>query len=135
MDSFFVHILAEDHVLHRGQCQSMTVPLSDGLYGILAHHSNMVSAVVPGELNLVTAEGEHISAAVSNGFLKIEDNDVLLLVETAERPEEIDAARARKAAEAAREAILSKQSQLEYRTSQAMLIRAANRLKVKDHNK
>ena len=131
MDSFYAHILAEDHVLYRGYCRSMKVPLCDGLYGILANHSNLVSAVVPGELSFVTEEGETMCAAVSSGILKVENNDVLLLVETAELPEDIDAASARRLAEAAKEALMSKQSLIEYRTNQAILIRATNRLRVK----
>ena len=61
----------------------------------------------------------------------MEDNDVLVLVDTAERPEEIDANRARRAADQAREALLQKKSIQEYRTAQTNLARALNRLKVR----
>ena len=131
MRSFYIHVLAEDHVLVRGDCLSLVLPLVDGLYGIQANHSPMLSAVVPGELSCTMADGSSISAAVSNGLVKVENNDVLVLVESAERPEEIDTARAKRAAEEARDAMMAREASLEYRAAQATLIRATNRLRVK----
>jgi len=131
MNCFYLHVLAEDHVVFRGNCRSIVVPIADGQYGIMANHSNMVSAIVPGEMHFVTEEGETVTAAVSGGIVKAEANDVLVLVESAERPEEIDAARARRTAEEARDAMMAKEAGMEYRAAQATLIRATNRLRVK----
>ena len=55
-------------------------------------------------------------------------------MDSAERPEEIDAIRAQRAADEAREAILQKRSAQEYRMAQANLARALNRLRVKSEN-
>jgi F-type H+-transporting ATPase subunit epsilon len=52
-------------------------------------------------------------------------------VDTAERPEEIDANRARRAADEAKEALLQKRSIQEYHAAQANLSRALSRLRVK----
>ena len=131
MKSFYLRVLAEDHVVFRGDCVSVVVPIADGQYGIMADHSNMVSAIVPGEMHFTTAEGETVTAAVSSGIIKVEANDVLALVESAERSEEIDAARARRAAEAARDAMMAREASMEYRAAQATLIRVTNRLRVK----
>ena len=64
--------------------------------------------------------------------MKIENNEVLVLVDAAERPEEIDENRAKAEAAAAREAILQKKSIQEYHSAQTRLARAINRLKVKN---
>ncbi len=131
MDSFYIHILAEDHVLLRGDCLSLTLPIIDGLYGIQAHHSNMISAIVPGILSCTMADGSSLTAAVSNGLVKVEDNDVLVLVESAEAPEDIDLIRAKRAAEEAQAEMQKNLSMMEYRAAQASLIRATNRLRAK----
>ena len=131
MASFQVHILAADHTFYQGPCQSLIVPTPEGQYGVLAHHSNMISAIVPGTLQYREEGQPFQQAAVSSGLIKVENNDVLILVDTAERPEEIDENRARRSAEAAREAILQKRSIREYRSAQATLTRALSRLKVK----
>lgn len=55
-----------------------------------------------------------------------------MLVDTAESPDEIDESRARRAADAAKEDMLRRQSVREYYAAQAKLARAMNRLKVKN---
>ena len=124
MEAFQVHILAADHTFYEGPCESLVVPTVDGEAGILAHHCNIIAAVVPGELRCRTPEGEEYRAAVSEGLVKVEGGDVLVLVDSAERPEEIDANRAR-------EEMIQKRSIQEYRMAQANLARALNRLRVK----
>ena len=134
MESFYIHILAEDHVLCRGDCTSLVLPLIDGLYGIQAHHSSMISAVIPGVLSCTMADGTVINAAVSNGLVKVEDNDVLVLVESAEESGDIDALRAKRDAEEAEAALRSHKTAMEYRVAQAALLRATNRLRAKGYH-
>ena len=131
MKPFSVHILAADNVFYQGPCESLIVPTIDGQYGILADHSNTISAIVPGVLTYRVPGGTEQISAVSAGLVKIEDNDVLVLVDTAERPEDIDANRARRAADEAKEALLQKRSMQEYQAAQVNLARAINRLRVK----
>ena len=131
MDTFQVHILAADRTLYEGPCVSLTIPVSDGERGILAHHASMMAAVVPGMLGYQPPGEEIQLAAVSPGMVKVEANEVLVLVDSAERPEEIDEARARREADQAREALLQKKSRQEYQLAQGSLARALNRLRVK----
>ena len=131
MDTFQVHILAADRPMYEGPCVSLTIPASDGERGILAHHASMMAAVVPGMLRYQPPGEEIQLAAVSPGMVKVEANEVLVLVDSAERPEEIDEARARREADQAREALLQKKSRQEYQLAQGSLARALNRLRVK----
>ena len=131
MDTFQVHILAADKNFYEGPCVSLTIPTSDGEQSILAHHSDMIAAILPGTLRYQVPDGPVRLAAVSSGMVKIQKNNVLVLVDSVERPEEIDAARARREADQAREAILQKKSIQEYHLAQASLARALNRLRVK----
>ena len=131
MSTFRVHILAASHTFYDGECESLVIPTPRGQYGILDGHSNVISAIVPGTMSYRIPGEETKIAAVSSGLIKIENNEVLVLVDSAERPEEIDANRAKEAADAAREALLQKQSIREYRTAQTNLARAIARLRVK----
>jgi F-type H+-transporting ATPase subunit epsilon len=78
--------------------------------------------------------GEDETAFVSSGLIEVEDNHVILLIDSVERPEEIDENRARLAEDAAKEEILQKRSMQEYQLAQARLARATNRLRVKGHS-
>ena len=68
--------------------------------------------------------------AVGVGFVEIVNNRVTLIVDTAEKPEDIDVRRAQEQKERAEERIRQKQSIQEYYHSQASLARAMNRLRV-----
>ena len=131
METFQVHILAADHTFYEGPCESLTIPTSDGEHCILAHHSSMIAAIQPGTMRYRLPEEESRLAAVSPGMVKVEQNEVLVLVDSAERPEDIDAARARREADEAKEALLQQRSRQEHRVAQATLARALNRLRVK----
>ena len=130
MSSFRVHILAASHTFFDGDCESLIVPTSEGQYGILAGHSNTISAIVPGKLTYRVPGGSPQYAAVSAGLVKIENGEVLVLVDTAERPEDIDVNRALRAREEAEEALRQKRSMAEYQLAQGNLVRALNRLRV-----
>lgn len=131
MENFPVHILAADEPFYEGPCQSISVPTTTGMYGVLAHHTNVILAIVPGTLRYRCEGEEEKLAAVSAGLMKVENGEVLILVDSAERPEEIDANRAQRAADRAKEELLQKKSIQEYRMAQSNLARALSRLQVK----
>lgn len=134
MNTFQVHILAADQPFYEGKCESLIIPTIEGQYGIMAHHFDMIGALVPGVLKFRAPGREDQFASVSAGLVKIEKNDVLVLVDSAERPEDIDVNRAKRAADEAREALLQKKSIQEYKLAQADLARAVSRLKVQNYH-
>ena len=102
MNTFTLNVLAAEKPFFEGDCISLVIPTNDGQYGILAKHNNMIAAIVPGVLKITTPDGTETVAAVSEGLVKVENNQVLILVDTVERPEEIDENRARRSAEQAK---------------------------------
>ncbi|MBR5066913.1 MAG: ATP synthase F1 subunit epsilon [Lachnospiraceae bacterium] len=134
MNSFTLHILAAERNFYEGECESLVVPITDGSYGIMANHKNMVAAIVPGIMEYSIPEGERVIVCVSQGILIVADNDVKVLVDTVETPEEIDENRAKAAAEQAKEAMLQKKSIQEYKSAQMRIAREMNRLKLKNRN-
>lgn len=130
-ETFMTHILAADRKFYEGPLESLIVPTNEGQYGILAKHRNVITATVPGVLKYKLPNQEFKTAAVSSGLVKIENGEVLILVDSCERPEEIDVNRAKKAEAKAKEELLQKKSIQEYQSAKLRLARAINRLKVK----
>ena len=129
-NTFYLKIISANRVFYSGRCRSLIGPEYDGQKEILAHHEDMVIAIDDGEMRFQTEGSENWEyAVVGMGFVEIVNNRVTLLVETAERPEEIDVARAREAKERAEEQLRQKQSIHEYYHSRASLARAMARLK------
>lgn len=133
MNAFHLTILAAEKAFYEGECVSLVIPTVDGQQGIQARHNDMIAAIVPGELKFIAPDGSLTMAAVSEGLIKVENGTVLILVDTVERPEEIDANRAKLSAEQAKEAILQKKSIRDYYAAQAKMARAISRLRVKSH--
>lgn len=129
MSTFYLEILAAEGAYFRGECESITIPAPDGRCGILPHHSPLISAIVPGQADFTTPDGARRAVLVGAGLMKVEDNAVLLLVDTAEAPEEAQANRARREAERAKEEELGRKSLREYQTAQAALARALERMR------
>ena len=102
MKTFPLRVLAPERTFFDGACTSLTVPSIDGMYGLMAQHEDIVLAIVPGKLALRDADGVEQIAAVSEGVLKMEHGEALVLVDTIERPEEIDLHRAEEMAAEAR---------------------------------
>lgn len=127
--SYKLQIMASDHMVFDGQAVSVVVPTTEGLAGILADHSNVVMAVIPGILEYQPEEGERQTVVVSDGLLKSENGEVMILVDTAERPEDIDEARANRARERALEELKRGKTAREHAIAGAELSRALSRIK------
>jgi F-type H+-transporting ATPase subunit epsilon len=80
------------------QVNSVTVPGRGGEMGILPGHAPLISELRTGVLSY-NEDGTMFQLHVSGGFVEVNDDRVSVLAEIAERPEEIDAARARLARE------------------------------------
>ncbi|HJY27473.1 MAG TPA: F0F1 ATP synthase subunit epsilon [Pyrinomonadaceae bacterium] len=72
----------------------VTVPGLGGELGILPGHTPLISQLQTGVLTYVQ-EGKSSSLHVSGGFVEVRDDHVSVLADIAERPDEIDAARAK----------------------------------------
>ena len=72
----------------------VTVPGLGGELGILPGHTPLISELQTGVLSYIQ-DGKTFQLHVSGGFVEVRDDHVSVLAEVAERPEEIDAARAR----------------------------------------
>lgn len=134
MNTFKCRIIEADNTFYAGEMTSLVVPALDGDYGVLAMHQNVVVAIIPGKLKFQTEDGEWQEAIVSDGMMRIDDGEVLVLVDSAEWPYEIDIERVKAKEAAAREAMLQKKSVREYTLAEASLKRAVARIKIKETN-
>lgn len=100
----------------------------DGEIGILAGHIPFVVAVDTGVIK-IKKDNEWLEAIVSEGFAEVKQDRTILLVDTAEWPNEIDINRAKAARERASERLNQQLSRIEYVRSKAALARAVARIK------
>ena len=126
--TFGLEIYASNKLAYAGRARSLVVPVEDGEKAFLAHHANVIVAIVPGELRYEDADGNKVVAAVSSGFVEMINNRAKLFCLSVERPEEIDIRRAQEAKEHAEEQLRQKQSIPGIPLNQLALARAMTRL-------
>ena len=80
----------------------VVLPLFDGESGVSANHAPMIGRLGPGELRVKNGSDTHCFY-VDGGFVQIEDNVVSVLTGSSTPANDIDAAEAKKALEAASE--------------------------------
>ena len=133
MAAYHLSIITPEHTFYEGDVESLVFTTSDGEWCVMAGHQPMVINIVEGELR-ITAEGRTRWAASSAGFVTIMQDEVLVMLQTCEWPEEIDIKRAERDKHAAEEILRQKKSMQEYALASSMLARAMVRLKVKNRN-
>lgn len=131
---FHLEILSPDRAFYVGDCLSLVIPISDGMLGIMAHHTPITAAIVDGEVTFTTPRGEKQVCAVTQGMLHVADNQVQLLCDSALRPDEINEEAERRRAEEALLQLREKQGHRDYVLSQLAFAKAVNHLRVKQHN-
>lgn len=132
MNTFILRVLSADQPFYQGEATSLVIPAAEGQYGIMANHRNMICAIVPGTLKITDMEEDRINIKVTKGMVKVEANEVLVLVEFAEYEELYELRLKEKEDAAAKDIELQKKSMNEYMLAQARLSKAMNKLAKKN---
>ena len=92
------------------QAEEVQIPGKNGYLGVLPGHAPLITELSVGEITYrehsASSSGEE-RLAVAWGFAEVLPDKVTILAESAERPSEIDVARARKAKERAEQRLTS----------------------------
>ena len=106
----------------------IVIPGSQGYFGVLPGHAPFLTTLGVGELMYRIGRDEHY-LVVANGFAEVRNDKVIVLADTAERPEEIDRARAERARERAERRLSGRgEEEVDYNRALAALARALARL-------
>ncbi len=128
-DTFQLEIVTPEKLVVNEAVEEAQIPGLGGYLGILPGHAPLLTELAVGIITY-RAQGVTKSLSVAWGFAEVLPDKVTMLAETAERPNEIDVARAQKAKERAEQLLKSNDPQLDYERAQDALQRAETRLKV-----
>jgi F-type H+-transporting ATPase subunit epsilon len=113
-----------------GEVQGFTAALDDGEIGVCVDHAPFTAPVCTGILKIKDKDGAWKEAFTTEGILEVKARKTVLLVETAEWPEEINEERALTSKREAEETLKTRILKFETVTARAKLKRADMRLKV-----
>jgi F-type H+-transporting ATPase subunit epsilon len=130
MKTFKTQILTPDGSVFDGETVSVKVPGSQGQFQVLHNHAALMSSLTVGTAEISDSENNEQLLAISGGFVEVNNNEVTVLAQAAERPEEIDVERAKEAEERARKRL--KDNKMDTARADAALKRAVNRINLAD---
>ena len=119
------------------EADEVVAPGAEGYFGVLPGHAAMLTTLKPGEVTYRSGQTEH-HLAVLGGFAEVRAERVIILAENAERPQEIDRARAERARQRAEMRLQGRSpeglvEEIDFARALEALARALTRLLVLSH--
>ena len=96
----YCRVITPEEVIYDGEANLVVARIADGDLGVLVDHSPLVSTVEVGEVRIREGDEQRVYAT-SDGFFKVSENLVQVLVEEAVSVEDIDTSAAEQRVEEA----------------------------------
>ena len=128
---FSLKIITPDRMFYEGQVSMVEFNTTEGEIGIYKKHVPTTVIISPGILTITETDGTK-EAALHAGFAEILQDEVVIMAEIVEWPEEIDLKRAEAARERAEERLRSKTPETDVLRAETALQKALARIHVID---
>ncbi len=131
MSKFMLEIVTPVRQFFHGEVEMVIARGSEGDIGILKGHEPFVTPLQIGKIR-IKIDGQFKIAAISQGYIKVSKERVVILTDSAEWPEEIDIERAKRAKERAEQRLQQKTGDMDVLRAELAIKRASNRIGVAD---
>jgi F-type H+-transporting ATPase subunit epsilon len=129
-DVMKLHVITPDREFYDGEVTMVELTTSEGEIGVYPNHIPLTAVVAPGVLKIHEA-GEVKKAALISGFLTIQPEEITVLAEICEWPDEIDYKRAEEAKVRAQRRLSANSGEIDVARAESALHRALVRLEVR----
>ena len=127
--SIQLRIVSADRSLVNEQVDEVEIPGSDGYFGVLPGHTPLLALLGAGELWYRQGQEKHF-LLIAFGFAEVQPDQVTILAEVAERPDEIDVSRAEAARRRAEERLARPVIDMDAERARIALLKSLIRLQV-----
>ena len=127
--TFQLEIVTPAKLMVKDAAEEAQIPGLSGYLGILPGHAPLITELAVGVITYKASGATH-ALSVAWGFAEVLPDKVTILAEAAERPEEIDVARAQEAKNRAEALLKSNDPKVDYARAEDALQRAETRLSV-----
>lgn len=123
-------IVSAEEEIFSGNVKNIIAAAMMGEVGIYPQHTPMITPLKPGEVKVISEEGEEHLFFISGGVLEVQPNIVTVLADTAIRGEDLDEAKAAESKKRAEEALADKSENIDAAKALSELAQAAAQLKM-----
>jgi len=124
-----LEVVTPDRALVSQQVDEVQLPGSEGYFGVLPGHTQLLATLQVGELWYRVGQERHY-LAVAFGFAEVLPDRVTVLAQIAERPNDIDVPRAEAAKKRAEERLARPQADVDFERARVALMKSLIRLQV-----
>ena len=129
-DTLSLEIATPMRLVVADMVDEVIAPGSEGYFGVLRGHAPFLTTLGVGELTYRKGRDEY-HLALAGGFAEVRNDKVIILADSAEKPEEIDRERAERARQRAEQRLGGRgQEDIDYARCTGALARALTRLHV-----
>lgn len=129
-DALKLTILTPEREFYTGEVTEIVTVSTQGAIGILPDHMPLVTTLKPCVTEITEKGGKKLKAFTSTGMLEVKDNDVKILCDACEWPEEVDLKRAEESKKRAEQRLVNKDG-IDVKRAELALARAMAREKLK----
>jgi len=129
MKTLHVSVVTPDGPVLEDSFEMVSCKSEEGELGILPGHIPLVTPLSISAVRLKRGNDEE-KLAVNGGFLEARPDEITILAQSAERPEDIDVKRAEEARKRAEQRLQSKQDDIDLYRAELALKRAINRINI-----
>ncbi|MES2037980.1 MULTISPECIES: F0F1 ATP synthase subunit epsilon [unclassified Undibacterium] len=124
-----VDVVSAEELIFSGEAEFVALPGEAGELGIYPKHTPLITRIKPGAVRIkVPGKAEDEFVFVAGGLLEVQPNAVTVLADTAIRGQDLDEAKANEAKKLAEQALVNRDSKIDYAQAQAELASAIAQL-------
>ncbi|WP_415407619.1 ATP synthase F1 subunit epsilon [Sulfurovum sp. CS9] len=83
MELMKLEIVTPDGVIFDAEVKQVTLPGSEGEFGVLAHHATLVSLLDTGVIGIEKSDGSELAVAINSGYVKVDEEKTTCIVDGA----------------------------------------------------
>ena len=83
MELMKLEIVTPNGVIFDGEVKQVTLPGSEGEFGVLSNHATLVSLLDTGVIVLEKPDGKEVAVAIDSGYVKVDEEKTTCIVDGA----------------------------------------------------
>ena len=117
-----VEVVSAEEQIFSGEAEFVVLPGESGELGIYPRHTPLITRIKPGVVRIKRLDQAELETVfVAGGILEVQPHAVTVLADTAIRGADLDEAKALEAKRLAEEALVNRESKIDYAAAQAEL--------------
>ena len=123
-----ISFISQEKTLFEGQAKMVVMDGQEGQLGIVKGHSPLLAVLKPGPVRMITDDGEEVFFT-NGGFAEVQPETITILVDSAERADDLDEAKIIKAKEEAEKLLKDKKDEKDFTEAATQLSQSLSQLR------